>query len=92
MMKRDTTRMEPNPIHYLDFEDYKRYVENDPGDRPEIINNLIELLTGDKSVQETGIYQLKIREDAEYKPKIAILPSSSPDEALEKIKTNFLKP
>ena len=44
--KRDISRMEKDAADYLDFEDYKHYVESDPGERPEIIDDLIYWLTG----------------------------------------------
>lgn len=52
--KRDTSRMDKETTDFLDFEDYKNYVENEPGEKPEIINDIIFHLTG--VVQETGIH------------------------------------
>ena len=44
--KRDISRMEKEAEHYLDFQDYLHYVESDPGERPEVIDDLIFHLTG----------------------------------------------
>ena len=44
--KRDISRIKEAEEIYLDFQDYLHYVESDPGERPEVIDDLIFHLTG----------------------------------------------